>query len=367
VGQARVQGKARILVEIPVSARADLAAALTARMQPRLRPDWTLAPNLAGVVRVQRAEVPIQGLGRVSLRDQVQGPANRAAQDLLRRLEQRLARDRQLRNLAEREWARLHQVQRVSEEPPAWLVIRPSGVRAQQPRIDAESLHLGLAISAQTRLVAGAQPPANPVAPLPTLELGPIRPGVWDFQVLGSLDWEQANRLLSAELVGREYRLEQGLAVDILDAELRPWGDQLLLALDLEARHRLFQRAKARIYLKARPELDAAAARLRFADVDFSTETRDSFLSSAAWLIRPALLEVIRARAAIDLAAPAAEARAAANRALADWIADLPNGVHLDGEVESVALQDVVLGTEHLHLVADIHGRLRGRVSSLDF
>ena len=128
VGQARVKGKARILVEIPVSARADLAATLTARLQPQLRPDWTLAPNLVGMVQVQRAEVPIQGLGRVSLREQVQGPANQAAQGLLRRLEQRLGRDQQLRNLAQREWARLHQVQKVSEGPPAWLMSQLSGL-----------------------------------------------------------------------------------------------------------------------------------------------------------------------------------------------------------------------------------------------
>jgi hypothetical protein len=366
-GQARVKGKARILVEIPVSARADLAATLTARLQPRLRSDWTLAPNLEGVVQMQRAEVPIQGLGRVSLREQVQGPANQAAQGLLRRLEQRLAGDQQLRNLAQREWARLHQVQRVSERPAAWLVIRPTGVRAQQPLIDAESLHLGLAISAQTRLVAGAEPPVNPVTPLPTLELGPIRPGVWDFQVLGSLGWAQANRLLAAQLVGRHYHFEQGLEVGIEAVELQPWGEQLLLALDLEARHNLLQRAKARIYLKARPELDPEGARLRFRELDFSTETRDSFLRSAAWLLRPALLEAIGARAEIDLAEPAAEARKAANRALKDWISRLPQGVHLSGEVESVALEDLALGAESLHLVAAIHGRIEAAVSRLDF
>ncbi len=367
VGQARVQGNARILVEIPVSARADLAATLTARLQPRLRPDWTLAPNLVGVVQVQRAEVPIQGLGRVSLREQVQGPANRAAQGLLRRLEQRLAEDDQLRSMAEREWARLHQVQRVSEDPPAWLVMWPTGVRAQQPRIDHESLHLGLGISAQTRLVAVVEPPANPVAPLPPLELGPIQPGVWDFQVLGSLSWAEANRLLAERLVGRDYRLEQGLEVYLAAAEVRPWGEQLLLVLDLEARHSLFARTKARIYLKARPELDAEAGRLRLRELDFSTETRDSFLSSAAWLLRPALLEAIRARAEIDLSEPAAEARAAANRALADWIAGMPAGVKLQGQVEEVTLEQVALGAEHLHLVAVIRGRLEAAVSRLDF
>ena len=228
-------------------------------------------------------------------------------------------------------------------------------------------MHLGLSVSAQTRLVASADPPVNPVAPLPTLELGAIRSGVWDFQVLGSLSWTQANRLLAAQLVGRDYRLEQGLEVEVEAVELQPWGEQLLLALDLEARHNLFQRAKARIYLKARPVLVPQTATLGFRDLDFSTETRNSFLSSAAWLIRPALLEAIRARAEIDLSEPAAEARAAANQALANWINELPAGVHLSGEVESVALERIALGARHLHLVAAIRGRLEAAVSRLDF
>lgn len=367
VGQAQLQGKVRILVEIPVRAHADLAVTFNGRAQPLLRPDWHLEPNLAGAVDVHQATVPLRGLGRVSLREQVQGPANVATQKLLRQLELGIAADDQLRRLADREWRRLHQVQRVSERPPAWLVIQPTGVRAQQPRIDAQSVHLGLGISAQTRLVAGPEAPANPPTPLPPLDLGPIQPGVWDFQVLGSLGWSEANRLLAAELRGGDFRLEQGLSIHIQEVELRPWGDLLLLAVDLEARHRLFEQAQARIYLKGRPVLERQGQRLRLQDLDFSAETRDSFLSSAAWLIRPALLEAIRERAEIDLAQPAAEARTAANRVLADWIAGLPNGVRLTGQVAEVELADIVLGSDALYLVAEIRGKLKAAVSRLVF
>lgn len=353
--------------DVPFSVRADVLASLTATVEPELLPDWRMRVNIASRVNVQKAEVPIAGITRVSVRPQVRNALERKVRHQLDRLEKRILDDDRLRQLAARAWQRLHKVESVYEQPATWLVVRPVGIKATQISVGQHDVSLGLGIDAETRVLVAEHPPANPPTALPELARAEAGEGMLRLNTLGIAPWQQLNSTLSRQLEEGSVRGSDGTVLHIRHANLAPWGDGVLLTLDLEAERGEMYSASGRLYLTARPRLDIEQQRLHLEDLDFALETKDTLASVAVWMMQPTILEALQTRATLDLSDYVARAWTKAERAIEKFVADMPQGIELTARLRRLAITGLRVSKDALEVMASAEVETEAAVSRLLF
>jgi len=353
--------------EAPFNVTADVIATLTATIRPELLPNWRIKPNIVSWVDVQKAEVPIAGIARVSVRSQVRQALERKVRRQFDRLEKRILEDDRLRQLASREWQRLHKVESLSEQPATWLVVRPVRIEATKIAVGQHDVSLGLGIEAETRVLVSEHAPANTLSVLPPLGRTAASAGMLKLNTLGIAPWQQLNRSLSSQLEQGSVQGSDGTVLNIRHASLSPWGDGLLLTIDLEAERGQMYRASGRLYLTARPRLDVGQQRLHLDDLDFSLETKDTLTSMAVWMMQPTILEALQNKATLDLSKYIALARTKAERAIEEYVADMPDGIELTAKLQEIAITGLRVTEDALHVTASAKVQTEASVSTLTF
>jgi hypothetical protein len=382
VGGAQVQGKVRALrgsvgkllrratggaSDVPFSVHADAMATLTSTFEPTLRPDWRVEPNVTARVEVQRAELPIAGIATVDLRPTVRVALQRKVDQQLVRLRQRLAQDKRLRQFAASAWAQLHRTQPVSDDPRSWLVVRPVGIAATPIEIDADAVRLGLEVSAETRIVVADMAPPNPVRPLPALAMTRATPGYVDINATAMASWERLNRELQARLVEQQLTGSDGTELRINGVRVEPWGDGILLTLDLDARRGRWYHASGRVYLTGRPRLDVDGRVLRLDDLDFALETKDTLVAAARWLMEPTILEELRKRASLDLSPHIERAKRIAEDAIDRFVQQGPENIQLTAQLRDIRVSRLAVTEHSLQIALNARADVRAAITSLDF
>lgn len=382
VGKATVSGKLRPVrgtvgkilrratggaSDVPFNVSADVHAKLSATVDPLLLPDWRIQANIASRVDVQKAEVPIAGIARVSVRSPVRNALQQKVGRQLARLEKRVLDDDRLKKLAAREWLRLHKVERLAEQPATWLVVRPTRVEATKISIGQHDVTLGLGIEAETKVLVTEDPPVNPASELPLLEHAEAREGALRLNTLGIAPWSHLNAALLHQLGQGSVHGSDGTLLHVHDATLAPWGDGLLLTIDLEAERGRFYKAGGRLYLTARPRLDVQRQRLVLDGLDFSLETKDTLTEMAVWLMQPTILEALEKKTTLDLSAYIARARNKAERAIDRFVADMPQGVELSASLQELAITGLRVTRDALQVTAGASVRTEASLSRLTF
>lgn len=381
VGNADVRGRVRALrgtvgkilrratggaSDVPFSARADIHATLEAAIRPQLRPDWHIDPQIAARVGVHRAEVPIAGITSVSVRGNVWSTLNRKVQALLDRMQQDVRQDNRLRRLASREWERMHKVEKIWDDPPTWLLVRPIGVAASPIEIDQQEIRFGLGIAAETSMVVADDAPLNPAGPLPPLEVARKQTGGINLHIPAHVSWGQLSGVLGDKLP-RQIAIGGGAVLKIRNVEIVPRDDAVLLSFDLEADTGGLHKVSGKLGLTARPRLDDRGQSLHLDDLDFALEDRDGAASTTLHLIKPALLEILRRHAAIDLSITIQQAREKAGHALAKFVADTPKGVELTAGIKEVTIGDLRIMPGNVQLTVGVSAELKAAISRLPF
>ncbi len=383
IGSARVTGRVRALrgvagsilrratggvSDVPFSVDGEAIAGISATLAPQLRSDWRIEPNARARTEVYRAEVPIAGVATVSVRRRVRDALQRRVTAMLGAMEQAALQDDRLRRLAQREWNRLHKVEKLGDEPDTWLVVRPLGIAARQIGIRADAVELGIVIDAETRIAFGEQAPQNPVQALPPLVITEDADGRFALNTRAIIPWGELSAVIAQRLTDHRFEGGGGTRLQVRQVELSPQDQQLRLTLDLEARPGpgYPSRTVGRLHLTATPRLDAAAQTLYFDGLDYQLETEDGLAAAADGLLHAAVLEALGQRASIDLSPHLAWARAEASTAIERFVAQVPDGIRLSAVLKDIAIRDLRTTPEGLQLVLETHADLSAAVTRLD-
>ena len=116
-------------------------AAMTSR--PALTANWRIEPNLTAQVNLGDTNLSVAGI-RVNVPAQLKPAIDKAVNDQLINLQQRIRNDPVIEQNARREWARMCRsipLQAASAPAPhLWLELRPTKAVAAQPRVDANAM-----------------------------------------------------------------------------------------------------------------------------------------------------------------------------------------------------------------------------------
>jgi hypothetical protein len=356
VGRLTFAGRLRPL-RVPVRESVDFSGTVTGSVKPTLAPDWQLRLEPHAQLDLNRAEVEIFDLVKVSLRSVVQDEMDPILEREFRKAAERAVADWRLRERAAEGWKALHFSQEILGGEGLWLRFRPQEVRVAQVRLVEDRsggrLRTGFAIAGPVHL-GFKQGPAPPPAPLP-------RAGVLTDPAAGRLEIDvpvlasdvDLSRLAAKRLQGVRHRVG-GYDMDISGASLRVLGDGLLVALDFQARGPFARGARGRLFLRGQPVFDPQAQVLRLAGLEYDLATRSRLLQAADWLVRSDLLATLEKEARFDLAATLREADRKAGEAVRGL--RFPAGLRGEIRLDSATVTGLVVSDGYLYARCRITG-----------
>jgi hypothetical protein len=325
----------------------------------RLRPnaDWTVSVDPTISLTLDSAEATILHFGHVSVRGEGQKLFDRVAPEWLKRSSDKALAKLGLRDRAATAWAAMQQPIRASDDPPVWVVVRPTAFRLAPIRFgDPQRLRLGVSLVGSVSCSVSTRRPGT--APVTSLPAAVLNAAVGDhyrmvLPVGASLDALEAQ--VARALDGRTFSAG-GTKVRVSSVTVRASGDRLVMGFDFAARNlRRLRAAKGHVFVSAAVAYDARSGSLGLRDLRYDLDTESQMLALGEWIARPRILATVQNEARTDVAPLLQEARVRANAWLARLSVD-PR-VRLSLTVDELRLDDVRLTGGRAFLLLRAQGR----------
>lgn len=354
-----------------LNANADIRGSVVMTAKPVLGPNWRVEPNLTAQVALGDTSVSMAG-ARISVPAQVKPVIDKAINDQLAGVQQRIRNDPALEQNARREWARICRsipLQSASALQGLYLELRPVRAVAAQPRIDTGAVTLMLGIEAQTRITAAQ---TQPDCPFPAaLSIVPPGPGKLDIGMPIDVPFTELNRTIEAQFAGKTFPEDGSGAAEISvkKATVAASGDRLLISLLLSASEKKSWfgfGGEATVHVWGKPALDPAAQTVRLTNVELAVESEAAFglLGPAARAAMPYLQKTLAERAALDFKPHASNAQKRIAAVIADFQKN-EDGIRVAAEITNLRLAGIAFDSKVLRVLAEADGAISVTVTSL--
>jgi hypothetical protein len=245
---------------------------------------------------------------------------------------------------AETVWQKLQEP--VEFAPTQWLAFNPRDVRVSPITSNGTlSVKTSVNLTMAPRITNGSKPD-QPRVPLPPLQLTAVALEGFHLALPITIPYERINQRLQQEMIGQEFRTPLGDRVKVEGVQLYGSGDRLILAVKVSGG------VNGSFYTTGTPVFDEGAGVLKFADLDFTVDTRNVLVRSANWMFHQDILSSLAAQAFIDLSGQLNTLRSRLESALNR---ELGPGARLEGEVTALrprGIYPTAAGVE-VHMIAD--------------
>jgi hypothetical protein len=354
-----------------LNANAEIKGDVVMTSRPVLTADWHIEPNLTAQVNLGDTNLSVAG-ARVNVPAQVKPVIDKAVNDQIANLQQRIRNDPALQRNAQLQWAAMCRsipLQSAGASQKLYLELKPVRAIAAQPRIDASNVALTLGVEAETRVTATE---TKPNCPFPAaLTIVPAAPGKLNIGVPIDMPFTDINKIIEAQLVGKTFPEDGSGAVDVTvkKASVAAAGDRLLISLLVRAKEKKSWfgfGGEATVHIWGKPVLDQAQQTLRLTDIQLAVESEAAFglLGTAARAAMPYLQKALADKATIDLKPFASNARKKIADALAGFQKN-EDGVRVTAEISSLRLAGIAFDSTTLRVIAEAVGSVNVAVTAL--
>jgi hypothetical protein len=354
-----------------VNANAEIKGTVVMTARPVLTTNWRIDPGMNAQVHLGDTNLSVAG-ARVNVPSQVKPVIDRAVNEQLASLQQRIRNDSTLERSARVQWAQMCRsipLQGAAGLQNLYLELKPARVVAAQPHIDASNVTLTLGVEAETRITGTA---TRPDCPFPaTLAIVPATPGGLNIGVPIDIPFTDINRIIDARFAGKTFP-EDGsgpVGVTVKRASVAAAGDRLLISLLVHAKEKKSWfgfGGEATIHIWGKPVLDQTGQTLRLTDIKLAVESEAAFglLGAAAHAAMPYLQQALAEKTTIDLKPLASSAREKIAAAIAD-VQKNENDVRLKAEITNLKLTDITFDSKTLRVIAEATGAINIEVKAL--
>ncbi|UZE48554.1 DUF4403 family protein [Rhodopseudomonas sp. P2A-2r] len=354
-----------------INANAEIRGNVVATARPQLTANWRVEPNLAAQVNLGDTSVSMAG-ARISVPAQVKPVIDKAVNEQMAAVQQRLRNDPAFEQNARREWAKMCRsipLQGAAALQGLFLELKPIRAVAAQPRVDASNVTLTLGVEAETRVTSTQ---TKPDCPFPaTLSIVPAGPGKLNIAVPVDMPFTELNKVIEAQFAGKTFPEDGSGSVDVTvkKATVAASGDRLLISLLVNAKEKkswFGLGGEATVHIWGKPALDQAAQTLRLTDVELAVESEAAFglLGSAARAAMPYLQQALAERATVDLKPFASNAQKKIAAVVADFQTN-QEGIRVGAEITSLRLAGIAFDSRTLRVIAEADGVISVAVTAL--
>lgn len=353
--------------------KAEVRGQVSITTRPAFTPAWRIEPNMTANVSVADGGLQVAGL-KLNVAGEVKPLIDRAVNEQMSKLQERLRADPMIEQTARREWAKACRSIPLGGGqtglPSLYLEMKPVRAAAAQPKIDPANVTLTIGIEAETRIVPTATKPNCPF-PAQLAIVRQLDAGRLDIAVPVDIPFTDINKMLEPQFKGRVFPDDKTTpyAVEILKGTVNAIGDRLLIALRVKATERkswFGLGAEATVHVLGKPVLDAEKQMLRLTDISLTVDSEAAFglLGAAARAAIPYLQDALAENAVIDLKPFAADARAKISSALAEF-RQSNEAVRVDAAVSELRLAGIDFDSHTLRVIAEAAGTVRVAVNKL--
>ncbi len=354
-----------------LNANAEIKGSVVMTSRPVLTTNWRIDPGMTAQVHLGDTNLSVAG-ARVNVPSQVKPVIDRAVNEQIASLQQRIRNDPVLEHSARVQWAQMCRsipLQGAAGLQDLYLELKPVRAVAVQPRIDASNVTLTLGIEAETRITGAA---TKPDCPFPaTLTIVPAMPGRLSIGVPIDVPFTDINRIIEARLAGKTFP-EDGsgpVGVTVRRASVAAAGDRLLISLLIDAKEKKSWfgfGGEATVHIWGKPVLDQTQQILRLTDIRLAVESEAAFglLGAAAHAAMPYLQQALADKATVDLKPFASSAREKIAAVMADFQRS-QGGVRVRAEITSLKLADIAFDSRTLRVIAEAAGAVNVEIRTL--
>jgi hypothetical protein len=353
-----------------VNANAEIKGNVVVTIRPRFAANWHLEPNFAAQVNLGDTTMSVSGM-RVNVPAQIKPVIDKAVNDQMNALGERVRNDPSLMRGARAQWGRACRSVPLQGPglPAVWLEIKPTRVLAAQPTVNASAMTITVGIEAETRVTPAETKPDCPFPDKITV-IPPTSGGI-NVAVPIDVPFTELNKLVESQLAGRTFP-EDGsgpVAVTVNHASVTPSGDRLLISLQVRAKEKtsfLGFGAEATIHIWGRPLVDQQQQTLQLTDLQLAVESDAAFglLGSAARAVVPQLERALLEKSVIDLKPFADNVRARIAASISEFQRN-DSGIRIDTDVSSLTLTEIAFDTKVLRVIASAEGTMSASVNTL--
>jgi hypothetical protein len=354
-----------------VNANAEIRGNVVMTAKPQLAANWRIEPNLTAQVALGDTSASMAGI-RVSVPAQVKPVIDKAVNDQMASVQQRIRNDPAFEQNARREWAKICRsipLQGAAALQGLFLELKPVRAVAAQPRIDASNVIVTIGVEAETRVTATQ---TKPDCPFPAaLSIVPPGPGKINIGVPVDMPFTEINKIIEAQFAGKTFPEDGSGSVDVTvkKATVAASGDRLLISLLVNAKEKrswFGLGGEATVHIWGKPALDQTTQTLRLTNAELAVESEAAFglLGSAARAAVPYLQQALTERATIDLKPFASNAQKKIAAVVADFQKN-EEGIRVSGEITSLRLAGIAFDSTTLRVIAEADGVINVAVTAL--
>jgi hypothetical protein len=354
-----------------LNANAEIKGNVVMTARPTLAANWRIDPNMTAQVNLGDTNLSVAG-ARVNVPAQVKPVIDKAVNEQLANLQQRIRNDPVLERSARQQWAQMCRsipLQGAAALQGLYLEMKPVRAVAAQPRIDASNVMLTLGVEAETRITSGA---TKPNCPFPaTLAIVPATPGKLNIGVPIDMPFTDINKIIEAQFAGKTFPEDGSGPVDVTvkKASVAAAGNRLLISLLVHAKEKKSWfgfGGEATVHIWGKPVLDQAQQTLRLTDVQLAVESEAAFglLGAAARAAMPYLQTALAEKATVDLKPFASTAQKKIAAVIADFQKN-EDDVRVTADISSLRLADIAFDSKTLRVIAEAGGAVNVEVKKL--
>lgn len=374
-GAAALSGEVdAMIIRIPINGNAELAGSAGGTLTPEIGNDWTLKPNLAPDLRLDKANLNLPALGTMDISEFLTSNLGQKFQDEIQKKLPTIKEGISLEERITKLWNQAHQMRQISENPPLWLRILPKKLLLS-PFDYSMPDHLRFVLAMDTeasihnRLVDGPE-----ITPLPPAESLTTDIKQSELVLPAILSFAELNNLLDSTELDLNAGAGTKIKIHGLVAEAGEDG-YINLKLNIDAnKSRLGRGVTGTIWVKGRPWIDYDSQTLGFGEVALTVETQDTLTSTASWLLEGFLINNLESKLRVNLNDHREKIDEKIQKATSDF--KLSEGARLSLQNHSVKLSEVYTVTRHspegepdpaIVIVVRATGDLRIWIDHLDF
>jgi hypothetical protein len=174
---------------------------------------------------------------------------------------------------------------------------------------------------------------------------------VFNLRTVASYD--SINRFLLRDFDTQQIKITDKKYINIDKVQvLGPQGERLVLSVQFSGTK------KGTLYLVVEPYIDLQQ-HLRIREVDYELRTKSVLLHSAKWMLNSKLKEQLAASVDVDLSPILFETRAAIEQQINS---EITKGVWLQGKIDELTVQNLLLTTGFLVVDLRLSGRLKLKI-----
>jgi hypothetical protein len=173
------------------------------------------------------------------------------------------------------------------------------------------------------------------------------------FNLRTVASYDSINRFLLRDFDTQQIKITDKKYINIDKVQiLGPQGERLVLSVQFSGTK------KGTLYLVVQPYIDLQQ-HLRIREVDYELRTKSVLLHSAKWMLNSKLKEQLTANIDVDLSPILTESKAAIEQQINS---EITKGVRLEGKIDELSVQNLLLTTGFLVVDLRLSGRLKLKI-----